>query len=178
MALPLPLPSHVAPIHTRCRAKRRGALSLRSQAWPPGECRARPGTFCSHVQRQRTPSRYPVTVTCTHECRPCRAVLALCAAGFTCRDLLGLLANALQCGINRLDVQLSRAACPPTDNVRQTESWAAQTLPSEHLSPRGRDWAPLCHGCAIALALPGYLSKLGRLCLPVGSSCALCVLNL
>lgn len=149
--MPLPLPSHVAPIHTRCRAKTTWSTFAQVSGLAP---RRMPRPPRHLLQPQSTPTD-AVAVPSDgdlHACRPCCVVLALCAAGFTCRDLLGLLANALRCGINCLDVQMSRAACPPTDNVRQ--SWAAQTLPSEHLSPRGRDWAPSCHGCARSPRMP------------------------
>jgi hypothetical protein len=111
----LPPPSHVAPIHTRCTAKTWS--TFRSQASGPGECRARPAPPAATLTRaNETPLRYPAT--CTHADGH-GAVLAVCAAGFTCRRLLalqlrcraGLIIIALTCNCHEL----------PTSSVRQAE---------------------------------------------------------
>ena len=84
-----PLPSRP---FTRVAEQRRGALPQlppsRSHALlrpgPRGECRARPAPPAATLAPTRR--RRGTAATCTHVDVPCRAGLAVCAAGFTCRD--------------------------------------------------------------------------------------------
>ena len=80
---------------------------------PRGECRARPAPPAATLAP--TARRRGTAATCTHVDVPCRAGLAVCAAGFTCRDAARPALARWWCGINRLDVQLSRAARPASN---------------------------------------------------------------
>jgi hypothetical protein len=152
-----PLPSRP---FTRVAEQRRGALSRSLHAprspqasGPPGECRARPAPPAATLAPTRR--RRGTAATCTHVDVPCRAGLAVCAAGFTCRRAARPALAALArwwCGINCLDVQLSRAA-RPRRTTRETDRVGPPKLCPQSISLRSM----IGHRCAtvafVALAL-------------------------
>ena len=143
----------VAPIHTRRRAKTWSTFTLAPRSpqasGPPGECRARPAPPAATLAPTRR--RRGTAATCTHVDVPCRAGLAVCAAGFTCRRAARPALARWWCGINCLDVQLSRAARPAT--TRETDRVGPPKLCPQSISLRSM----IGHRCAtvafVALAL-------------------------
>lgn len=140
------LPSRPCPF-TRVAEQRRVETTSKLHALlrrlAPGECRARPAPPAATLAPTRR--RRGTAATCTHVDVPCRAGLAVYAAGFTCRRAARPAIAPWWCGINCLDVQLSRAGELPT--TRETDRVGlGETLPAEYLSTL-RDWTPLCHSC-------------------------------
>ena len=143
----------VAPIHTRRRAKTWSTFTLAPRSpqasGPPGECRARPAPPAATLAPTRR--RRGTAATCTHVDVPCRAGLAVCAAGFTCRRAARPALARWWCGINCLDVPLSRAARPTT--TRETDRVGPPKLCPQSISLR----CMIGHRCAtvafVALAL-------------------------
>lgn len=131
-------PTRTSRPFTRVAEQRRGALSGLSGVWP--QANAAPAR---HLMQPHSRQRDAVAVPSDlHACRHA-AVLAVCAAGFTCRDLLALRTHrgaaliALTCDCHEL----------PIDNVRQTELRQPKLCPQSNSLAR-RDWAPACHSCA------------------------------
>ncbi|KAM0708803.1 hypothetical protein Q7P35_005456 [Cladosporium inversicolor] len=116
---------------------------------PPGECRARPAPPAATLAPTRR--RRGIAATCTHVDVPCRGLTAVCAAGFTCRRAARPAIAPWWCGINCLDVQLSRAGELPT--TRETDRVGPPKLCPQSTSLR----CVIGHRCApvafVALAL-------------------------
>ena len=150
-----PLPSRP---FTRVAEQRRGALSrslhaLLRRLGPQANAAPARHLLQPH-SRQRDAVAVPQRPARMYVDVPCRAGLAVCAAGFTCRRAARPALAALArwwCGINCLDVQLSRAARPTT--TRETDRVGPPKLCPQSISLR----CMIGHRCAtvafVALAL-------------------------
>jgi hypothetical protein len=109
-----------------------------------------PGTSCSHTHANETPSRYRCHL---HACRRAMSCWPRCLrrSTLTCRAAARPALVRSWCGINCLDVQLSRAARPTT--TRETDRVGPPKLCPQTVSLRSM----IGHRCAtvafVALAL-------------------------
>ena len=147
-----PLPSRP---FTRVAEQRRGALSrslhaLLRRLGPQANAAPARHLLQPH-SRQRDAVAVPQRPARMYVDVPCRAGLAVCAAGFTCRRAARPALARWWCGINCLDVPLSRAARPTT--TRETDRVGPPKLCPQSISLR----CMIGHRCAtvafVALAL-------------------------